>query len=191
MLTHIFKCLCWVNNTASPGMQEQLKEMTKQLQDATSQNLQRGKFSAILGYVFLSGRVLGFWPWNTSTSLTDNNALALRREISQLRAQLTTCSAAASAITGCEHPNSPSLLLQMTVCKKTKKTQHVELCLNPVRSLSYPAKWQDGSALKHTWQWLFSGLVHLNKDHVPLLLPCHTFGLTDACWSNVGVFVQF
>lgn len=148
--------------------------------------MQHGKFSANFVCVALPGRLLRFWPWNTSTSLTDNNALGLRREISQLRAQLATCSAAASAITGCKHPSSSSLCVPMTVCEK----KNVEPRVNPLPSLSYPATWQDVSALRHAWHWLFSGLVHLNKArHAAPSALSHI--LFDACWSNVGFFVQF
>lgn len=121
-LTHIFIFPCWVNNTAFSVMQEQLILMAKQLREAASQNQQRGKFSAISDCVAWFSRVLGLWPCYNSTSLTDNNALGLRREVSQLRAQLATCSAAASAITGCKHPSAPSLSMLMTLWHSENKT---------------------------------------------------------------------
>lgn len=151
-LTHIFIFPCWVNNTAFLGMQEQLILMAKQLQEAASQNQQRGKFSAILDCVPSFSRVLVLWPCYNSTSLTDNSAVGLRREVSQLRAQLATCSAAASAITGCKRLSPPSLYMLMTRCKKQHMLSHV---LNPLHSLSYPVRRQDVSAPEHAWQWCF------------------------------------
>ncbi|XP_075876715.1 uncharacterized protein LOC142884743 isoform X3 [Nelusetta ayraudi] len=50
---------------------------------------------------------------NAGETCTDNNALGLRREVSQLRAQLATCSAAASAITGSYHTQLQGKMSQL------------------------------------------------------------------------------
>lgn len=177
-LTHIFIFPCWVNNTAFSVNQEQLILMGKQLREAASQNQQRGKFSAISDCVAWFSRVLGLWPCFNSTSLTDNNALGLRREVSQLRTQLATCSAAASAITGCKHPSTPSLSMLMTLCKKTK---HVESFLeSPPQPIipSYKAR------CLSSWTRLTVTLLMVSPPKQGSL--CHSYCLVTFCVTLVG-----
>lgn len=46
-LTHIFIFLCCAYNAAIPDMQERLRQITNQLQQAAALNQRRGEFTAI------------------------------------------------------------------------------------------------------------------------------------------------